>query len=483
MNRKMDKLVYGYIRILQQHLSSVIPESLFDLCMLFYSVKLDQKPGQFIPTNLMNFMSVDKIILQSLQKINENNYMSFLLCLPVFSLQIKRITVLQMFENLFFTEGSPYLPYSTVSSHKTQYTIIANLKYWINHYWFEDFQTQPECIEYIENVFCKRVERHFANYNNDEIKPAITMLNSLRKCIMIAKEEYKQSIIIAEECKMEKIKIVSDETQRKMQLNVISLLKLDAKTFAEQITLYDSNMFKTVRQREFIHRIIRMNVNSIMSNDDKLKVMRLIKIVERFNNTYNWIKFAILTADGIKMRVKIMEYFIDVANYLLQIGNFNSMVSYNCAFKGSSIYRLKTLKAKISEKHKEILNKISNSCSNIVGYGQMPHIRMLQKQFETKIPFISLVVCDFNMLKEQIGFREENDELLINVTRCNQTYKILEECFNGCGGYKFVERKKYQKYIKKVYYSTVIDIDGHSMIRLSKSVSSGDDTPFLVHYV
>jgi RasGEF domain len=161
---------------------------------------------------------------------------------------------------------------------------------------------------------------------------------------------------------------------------------------ALQITCMDFyKFFKYLREHEFLDC-------AWMKSTKEESAPNILRLIRRFNNGAEWVAAEVLQGETAELRVARAEKLIDIADELLRLHNYSSMMMIVSGFMSTPVYRLKTLWEDISSKH---FKKLQNMRTILDATGNHGNYR---KHFASvpspKLPFIGLYLTDLVYLQE-----------------------------------------------------------------------------------
>lgn len=152
----------------------------------------------------------------------------------------------------------------------------------------------------------------------------------------------------------------------KTKIKSLSFMEIDPIEFANHMTAADWNIFKRIKPSELL------NQNWASHNRVKL-APNLAALIENFNWTCNWIASEILLSSSSKIRVSMLERFIELCKMMKTLQNFHGMIEVYSALNMLCIQRLTDWKS-VSRKHISIIQEIErviDSDKNWKNYRQM----------------------------------------------------------------------------------------------------------------
>lgn len=224
----------------------------------------------------------------------------------------------------------------------------------------------------------------------------------------------------------------------------LDLLSFSARTFAENITLKEFDVFKNISSLECLDRILHSNKNW-QGGSPNIK-----SFINMSNLITNFITYEIVKELDINKRIRILERLIDIIVELFELSNFSAMTSIISALSSSSIFRLKKTWSGISEDHREKyykFSKIMDSKKNFTTYRELFNKVKLVKP---ALPFFGVYLSDliFTQMGNPDLIRVESiNEPLINFKKRSKLQLIIKEI----------------KQLQKVNYDNTLKMDNQCM--------------------
>jgi len=191
----------------------------------------------------------------------------------------------------------------------------------------------------------------------------------------------------------------------------------DPSKIAEQLTLIDMENYSRIEARQIISK--KWNKPKQPLPDD------LCYLVQRTNDLSNWVATLILLREKVQDRVLIIHALISIANSLMELGNFTSLMGISMGFEVASISRLKITFGSLQKKTMaslEHLKSIQNPSS------KFKNLRNTVAEKPLNIPYVGTTLSDYVLGDEVLNdvVEEEGSGKLINMEK----FRYLESCIS-----------------------------------------------------
>lgn len=187
---------------------------------------------------------------------------------------------------------------------------------------------------------------------------------------------------------------------------------------AQQLTHIELERLSQIGPEEFVQAFSKEEVsNKIPVFRDMKKTHNLEAYVQWFNRLSYLVASEICSHLKKKNRVKLVEYFIDVAKECINIGNFNSLMAIIAGMNMNPVARLKKTWAKVNKVKFGILELQMDPSNNFGSYRSCLKAAMWRSQGASDsrekivIPFFSLFVKDIYFLNEGCANKSENGNI------------------------------------------------------------------------
>uniref|UniRef100_I3JZ59 Ras protein specific guanine nucleotide releasing factor 2 n=1 Tax=Oreochromis niloticus TaxID=8128 RepID=I3JZ59_ORENI len=211
----------------------------------------------------------------------------------------------------------------------------------------KEFIIRRAATNRVLNVLRHWVSKHSQDFEmNSELKVAvISLLEEVLRDPDLLPQERKATTNI--------LSALSQEEQDDAQLRMEDILQmaespksecfesLSAIELAEQITLLDHIVFRSIPYEEFLGQ-------GFMKLDKTERTPYIMKTTQHFNDMSNLVASQIMTHTDVASRASSIEKWLAVADICRCLNNYNGVLEINAALEGSAIYRLKKTWAKVS---------------------------------------------------------------------------------------------------------------------------------------
>jgi hypothetical protein len=214
-----------------------------------------------------------------------------------------------------------------------------------------------------------------------------------------------------------------------------SALDLHPVEIARQLTLSDESLYKAIEPREATDQAWTKGAS---------RAPNLLRAIERFNFVSEWVSSEIIATDA--RRGAMIAHFIDVANELRHLGNFQSTMAVLSGLGASAIARLKPLWAELSERHQSVFAELSSLMSLTSNMKNLSE--HLLNVTPPAIPYIGLYLGHLTFIDEGNPSKLNG---LINFSKRRQvTQTVFQLCRFQILNYEYLELVVVQRYIERV---------------------------------
>ncbi|EHB09684.1 Ras-specific guanine nucleotide-releasing factor 2 [Heterocephalus glaber] len=191
---------------------------------------------------------------------------------------------------------------------------------------------------------------------------------------------------------------------------------LSAMELAEQITLLDHVIFRSIPYEEFLGQ-------GWMKLDKTERTPCIMKTSQHFNDMSNLVASQIMSHADVGSRASAIEKWVAVADICRCLHNYNGVLEITSALNRSAIYRLKKTWAKVSKQTKAVMDKLQKTVSS---EGRFKNLRETLKNCNPPaVPYLGMYLTDLAFIEE--GTPNFTEEGLVNFSKMRMISHIIRE--------------------------------------------------------
>ncbi|XP_035524252.1 ras-specific guanine nucleotide-releasing factor 2 [Morone saxatilis] len=221
---------------------------------------------------------------------------------------------------------------------------------------------------------------------------------------------------------------LSQEEQDDAQLKIEDILQmaespkaecfesLSAMELAEQITLLDHIVFRSIPYEEFLGQ-------GWMKVDKSERTPYIMKTSQHFNDMSNLVASQIMTHTDVGSRASSIEKWLAVADICRCLNNYNGVLEITSALNRSAIFRLKKTWAKVCKQTKALMDRLQKTVSS---EGRFKNLRETLKNCNPPcVPYLGMYLTDLAFIEE--GTPNFTEEGLVNFSKMRMISHIIRE--------------------------------------------------------
>ncbi|XP_075889367.1 ras-specific guanine nucleotide-releasing factor 2 isoform X2 [Nelusetta ayraudi] len=286
----------------------------------------------------------------------------------------------------------------------------------------KDFIIRRAATNRVLNVLRHWVSKHSQDFEmNGELKLSVICLleEVLRDPDLLPQERKATANILS---------ALSQDEQDDAQLRIEDILQmadcpkaecfesLSAMELAEQITLLDHIVFRSIPYEEFLGQ-------GWMKVDKTERTPYIMKTSQHFNDMSNLVASQIMTHTDVGSRASSIEKWVAVADICRCLNNYNGVLEITSALNRSAIYRLKKTWAKISKQTRALMDKLQKTVSS---EGRFKNLRETLKNCNPPcVPYLGMYLTDLAFIEE--GTPNFTEEGLVNFSKMRMISHIIRE--------------------------------------------------------
>ncbi|KAF4074527.1 hypothetical protein AMELA_G00240410 [Ameiurus melas] len=286
----------------------------------------------------------------------------------------------------------------------------------------KEFIIRRAATNRVLNVLRHWVSKHSQDFElNRELKMGVMILleEVLRDPDLLPQERKATANIL---------NALSQDDQDDAQLKIEDILQmaefpkaecfesLSAMEIAEQITLLDHIIFRSIPYEEFLGQ-------GWMKTDKNERTPYIMKTSQHFNDMSNLVASQIMSHTDVGSRSSSIEKWVAVADICRCLNNYNGVLEITSALNRSAIYRLKKTWAKISKQTRALMDKLQKTVSS---EGRFKNLRETLKNCNPPcVPYLGMYLTDLAFIEE--GTPNFTEEGLVNFSKMRMISHIIRE--------------------------------------------------------
>uniref|UniRef100_A0A8B9JBL8 RAS guanyl releasing protein 2 n=1 Tax=Astyanax mexicanus TaxID=7994 RepID=A0A8B9JBL8_ASTMX len=280
---------------------------------------------------------------------------------------------------------------------------------------------EEACTAELRSRICHLVKYWIAEFPVEfNLNPALAeQIRDLREQLNTEGNERDSQLIDVESVPSYKWKrqvtqrIPSVSKKRKMSL---LFEHLDASELAEHLTYLEYKSFCKILFQDY-HSFVRHGCTV----DNPI----LERFITLFNSVSQWIQLMVLSKPTAQQRAAVVTHFIRVAQKLLQLQNFNTLMAVVGGLSNSSISRLKDTQTHISNDTNKIFNSLIELVTSCGNYSQ--YRRRFADCSGFRFPILGVHLKDLIAVHVALPDWTNPEKTRVNLAKTQQLYAILQE--------------------------------------------------------
>ncbi|ROL42226.1 RAS guanyl-releasing protein 2 [Anabarilius grahami] len=151
----------------------------------------------------------------------------------------------------------------------------------------------------------------------------------------------------------------------------------------------------------------------------------LERFITLFNSVSQWIQLMVLSKPTAPQRAAVIAHFIQLAQKLLQLQNFNTLMAVVGGLSNTSISRLKETQAHISNETNKIFNSLLDLVTSCGNYSQ--YRRRFAECTGFRFPILAVNLKDLIAVHVALPDWTDKQKTRVNLAKTQQLYAILQE--------------------------------------------------------
>nr|XP_032809166.1 ras-specific guanine nucleotide-releasing factor 2 isoform X1 [Petromyzon marinus] len=202
-----------------------------------------------------------------------------------------------------------------------------------------------------------------------------------------------------------------NEEMKPEQFEYLSVLEL-----AEQLTLLDFLVFRSIPYQEFLDR-------GWMKSDKNERAPKIMRTSKHFNEMSNLVAWEIASRMDVGARAAAIDKWVAVADICRCLHSYNTVLQITSALNRSAVYRLKKTWARVSKQTKALIDKLQKIVSS---EGRFKNLRETLKSCDPPcVPYVGMYLTDLAFIEE--GTPNFTEEGLVNFSKMRMISHIIRE--------------------------------------------------------
>ncbi|XP_077400734.1 RAS guanyl-releasing protein 2-like isoform X2 [Vanacampus margaritifer] len=151
----------------------------------------------------------------------------------------------------------------------------------------------------------------------------------------------------------------------------------------------------------------------------------LERFITLFNSVSQWIQLMVLSKPTAPQRASVISHFIRVAQKLLQLQNFNTLMAVVGGLSNSSISRLKDTQAHVSAETNKVFNSLIELVTSCGNYSQ--YRKRFCESSGFRFPILGVHLKDLIAVHVALPDWTDKEKTRVNLAKTQQLYVILQE--------------------------------------------------------
>uniref|UniRef100_A0A3P9PPD5 Ras protein specific guanine nucleotide releasing factor 2 n=1 Tax=Poecilia reticulata TaxID=8081 RepID=A0A3P9PPD5_POERE len=286
----------------------------------------------------------------------------------------------------------------------------------------KEFIIRRAATNRVLNVLRHWVSKHSQDFDlNSELKTGvISLLEEVLRDPDLLPQERKAATNI--------LSAISQDEPDDTQLRIEDILQmaespkvecfesLSAMEMAEQITLLDHIVFRSIPYEEFLGQ-------GWMKVDKTERTPYIMKTSQHFNDMSNLVASQIMAHSDVGSRAGSIEKWLAVADICRCLNNYNGVLEITSALNRSAIYRLKKTWAKVCKQTKALMDRLQKIVSS---EGRFKNLRETLKNCNPPcVPYLGMYLTDLAFIEE--GTPNFTEDGLVNFSKMRMISHIIRE--------------------------------------------------------
>eukprot|EP00027_Filamoeba_sp_ATCC50430_P005761 CAMPEP_0168547718 /NCGR_PEP_ID=MMETSP0413-20121227/4184_1 /TAXON_ID=136452 /ORGANISM="Filamoeba nolandi, Strain NC-AS-23-1" /LENGTH=1073 /DNA_ID=CAMNT_0008577987 /DNA_START=51 /DNA_END=3269 /DNA_ORIENTATION=- len=199
----------------------------------------------------------------------------------------------------------------------------------------------------------------------------------------------------------------------------ISFIDLKPVEVARQLTLIDFNNIRRITPQELSHQAWN-------KAHSKELAPNVVEMITRFNTVNYWVATELVMCPNIKKRNSILKRFIQIADQLQKLNNFNSMIAILVGLSLGAVQRMSKTWESLPKQYSALFNEMQEFTSSHGNFRTLRKaIRTLQLEGEPVIPHMAIILRDLTFIED--GNQNFRPNGMVNFEKMSMLAKVFAQ--------------------------------------------------------
>ena len=244
----------------------------------------------------------------------------------------------------------------------------------------------------------------------------------------------------------------------------LNIHQINTPELARQWTLLEWSLWEEIKPWEFL------NCNWARKHKESL-APNILALTKNFNKAAGWVATTILNMDSLKERVKIVTKFIQLAEELRLLANFNGVMEILSGLGSAAVHRLKQTWEALPKAITDLLANLKQLMSPDQSFKR--YRENLKNVNPPTIPYLGISLTDLTFIYD--GSKDSTASGLVNFAKCRMVAQIIKTLMQyQHTSYHFVTVPVIREYLK---YPTIWDESSQYTYSLYVEPRPGTEPP------
>eukprot|EP01121_Diplochlamys_sp_Union-15-3_P006231 TRINITY_DN1672_c1_g1_i1.p1 TRINITY_DN1672_c1_g1~~TRINITY_DN1672_c1_g1_i1.p1 ORF type:complete len:1125 (+),score=211.21 TRINITY_DN1672_c1_g1_i1:27-3401(+) len=196
----------------------------------------------------------------------------------------------------------------------------------------------------------------------------------------------------------------------------LSLMDISALEMARQMTLIEFDMWTKIQHWECLKQ-------AWTKSDKEEKAPNICAMISRFNVVSKWVATEICSVENPKTRLKVVSRFIEIAQKLRELNNFNGVLEIISGLNNSACYRLKSTFDALTKNQNQVLEELRLVVNVHKNYDKLR--TDLHGCSPPCIPYLGMYLTDLIFIED--GHKDKTPTGHVNFLKRKQQAGVIRE--------------------------------------------------------